>query len=105
MSIEVRDNPERSRYEVLLDGEVAGFAQYRLRNGRITMFHTEIEPGHEGHGLGGELARQALDDVRSRGLALEPRCPFIAGYIRRHPDQYLDLVIPALRDKVMEVQR
>jgi hypothetical protein len=27
-------------------------------------------------------------------------CPFIAGYIRRHADQYLDLVVPEMRDKL-----
>jgi hypothetical protein len=102
MDVEVRDNPDESRYVVLLDGEVAGFTLYRLHPGRITMFHTEIDPAHEGSGLGGRLARGALDDVRARGLELEPLCPFIAGYIRRHPDEYLDLVIPSMREKVMQ---
>jgi predicted GNAT family acetyltransferase len=101
MNVEVRDNPDQSRYEVLVDGDVAGIAQYRLHGDRITMFHTEVEPAHEGAGLGSELARRALQDVRARGLGLEPLCPFIAGYIRHHPDEYLDLVIPAMRDRVM----
>jgi hypothetical protein len=102
VSVEVRDNPDESRYVVLVDGELAGFALYRLRKGRITIFHTEIDPAFEGRGLAGELARYALEDVRARGLELEPRCPFFAGYIRRHPDEYLDLVIPQLRDRLME---
>jgi hypothetical protein len=101
VSVEVRDNPDESRYEVSVDGEIAGFAQYRLHHGRITIFHTEIDPVHEGGGLGAELARGALQDVRGRGLSLEPVCPFIAGYIRRHPDEYLELVNPEMREKVM----
>jgi uncharacterized protein len=102
MSTEVRDNPDESRYEVLVDGRLAGFALYRLDGKRITMFHTQVEPEYKGEGLGGELARAALDDVRRCGLGLLPLCPFIAGYIRRHPGDYLDLVIPGLREKVME---
>src|SRR3979409_193132 len=82
MSVEVRDNPDESRYEVFADGELAGFAEYRLHNGRITFIHTEIDPAHEGGGLGSSLARAALDDVKSRGLPVVPLCPFIAGYIR-----------------------
>jgi hypothetical protein len=101
MSTEVRDNPERSRYELLVDGRPAGFSLYRLDGERITMYHTEVEPGYEGRGLGDELARAALDDVRRRALVLVPRCPFIAAYIRRHPDDYLDLVAPGLRKSVM----
>ena len=100
MSGQVRDNPSKSRYEVFSDGRLAGFAQYDLRNDRITMFHTEVNPAFEGEGLGGELAREALDDIRSRGLMVEPLCPFIASFIRHHPDAYLDLVVPEMREKV-----
>lgn len=101
MTTEVRDNPNEARYEVLVDGRLAGFARYRLDGTRIIMFHTQVEPEYEGKGLGGELAHRALDDVRRRGLTLVPLCPFIAGYIRRHPVNYLDLVAPDLRNRVM----
>jgi predicted GNAT family acetyltransferase len=102
MSTTVRYNPKESRYEVLVDERLAGFAQYRLDGKRITMYHTEVEPEYAGRGLGDELARAALDDVRRRGLVLVPLCPFIAAYIRRHPGDYLDLVAPSLRERVME---
>jgi predicted GNAT family acetyltransferase len=88
---EVRNNRDRSRYEILVDGELAGFAQYVMRGGRIVFVHTEIDDAYEGKGVGSELAKGALDDVRSRGLPVVPICPFIAGYIDRHPE-YQDLV-------------
>jgi uncharacterized protein len=100
VSGQVRDNPAESRYQVFSDGRLAGFARYVLRDGRITMFHTEVDPAFEGEGLGGELAREALDDVRSRGLMVKPLCPFIASFIRRHSDAYVDLVVPEMREKV-----
>jgi uncharacterized protein len=102
MRAEVRDNPEESRYELVVDGRLAGFAQYRLHGTRITMYHTEVEPEYAGHGLGDQLARAALDDVRRRGLILVPLCPFIAAHIRRHANDYLDLVAPGLRARVMK---
>ncbi|MER5647812.1 GNAT family N-acetyltransferase [Streptosporangium sp. NPDC002524] len=89
--IEISDNPEASRFEILLDGEVAGFAAYRLRAGKIIFTHTEILPEHEGKGLGGRLASAALDASRSSGRAVVPLCPFVSRYIRRHPE-YRDLV-------------
>ena len=102
MSTQVRDSQPESRYEILVDGRPAGFAQYRLDDGRITIYHAEIDPEYRGRGLGDELAHDALQDVRRRGLVLVPRCPFIASYVRRHPDEYLDLVAPGLRERLME---
>jgi predicted GNAT family acetyltransferase len=96
----VEDNPSASRYELFVDGQVAGYAEYELRDDRIELVHTEVEAGHEGAGLGSKLARAVLDDARTRGLPVEPTCEFMAGYIARHKDEYLELVVPELRDQV-----
>ncbi|SDG88658.1 hypothetical protein SAMN05421505_10914 [Sinosporangium album] len=89
--IRVVDNPQASRYEVLVDGALAGFAEYRLKREKIIFPHTEVNPEFEGQGLGSRLARAALDASRDAGLTVVPACPFIAAYIRRHPD-YVELV-------------
>ncbi|MFF5259176.1 GNAT family N-acetyltransferase [Actinomadura viridis] len=91
MSKEISDNPEASRYEIRVDGSLAGFAEYRTRPGKIVFTHTEVDGAYEGQGVGGALARGALDDVRAKGLAVVPLCPFFKGWIDKHPD-YQDLV-------------
>ena len=88
--VQVTDAPEQARYEARVDGAVAGFAAYRLRGDRIVLTHTEVDPAYEGKGVGSALAKVALDDVRARGLTAVVQCPFIAAYIRRHPE-YADL--------------
>ncbi|GAA4597584.1 GNAT family N-acetyltransferase [Planotetraspora phitsanulokensis] len=88
---EVVDDAEKARYEILVDGQVAGFAEYRLRPGKIVFTHTVIRDEFEGKGLGSKLVSTALDRSRDAGLKVVPLCPFVAGYIERHPD-YLDLV-------------
>jgi uncharacterized protein len=93
----VKNNPELARYELIVDGELAGFAQYRLRGTRITLYHTEVQPRRREAGLGSDLARAALDDARARGLTVVPSCPFIADFIRHHPAPYLELVDPSAR--------
>ena len=85
-SIEISDNAADSRYELRIGGELAGLVEYRLTPGRIVLVHTEVVPEFEGHGVGGRLAKYALDDARARGLQVVARCPYIAEYIRRHPD-------------------
>jgi len=92
MSTEITDNAERGRYEIRVDGDLAGFAEYRSRPGKIVFTHTEVDPAFEGQGIGSALARGALDDVRAKGLPVVPLCPFINGWIKKHPD-YQDLVV------------
>ena len=94
---EVRDNAKRLRYEIVVDGEVAGFVQYNMRGGRLILVHTEVEEARAGHGLAGQLVAAALDDIRKRGLRIVPVCPFVEGYIKRHPE-YDDLVDHELFD-------
>jgi predicted GNAT family acetyltransferase len=87
----IRDDPDRHRYEIVVDGALAGFAVYHVRSGRYFFVHTEIGDAYEGRGLGSALARGALDDVRTKGATIVPLCPFIAGWIDKHED-YADLV-------------
>jgi predicted GNAT family acetyltransferase len=94
MNVEVRNNPTENRYEVWADGELAGYTRYVLRSGRIAFDHTEVYESYEG--LGSRLARAALDAARARGLVVMPFCPFIAGFIERHLDEYGDLVAPEM---------
>ena len=89
----VADNPAASRYEIRVGDDLAGFAEYRAKPGRIVMTHTEIDRSFKGRGLGARLATGALDDLRRRGLTVTPLCPFIAKFIHEHPD-YADLVAP-----------
>ncbi|SEF78697.1 hypothetical protein SAMN04489712_10233 [Thermomonospora echinospora] len=91
MSKEISDNTGQSRYEIRVDGRLAGFAQYRQRNGAVVFTHTEVDDEYEGQGVGSALVRGALDDVRSRGAQVVPLCPFVKSYIERHPE-YQDLV-------------
>jgi uncharacterized protein len=96
--VRVLDVPEQSRFEIRVDGEVAGFTEYRRRPGLIAFTHTLIDPRFEGHGLGTRLVQTELSEARSEGLAVLPFCPFVRGYIAEHREEYLDLVPADLRD-------
>ncbi|WP_439377091.1 GNAT family N-acetyltransferase [Amycolatopsis lexingtonensis] len=81
----VTDNPDENRYEVWVGDKLAGMAFYD-RRGELTVFtHTEIDDAFAGRGLGKALAAGALDDVVAAGRTIVPVCPFIAGYLRKHP--------------------
>ncbi|MFD5865182.1 GNAT family N-acetyltransferase [Agromyces sp. NPDC127015] len=83
--VEITRLDDRQRYQLVVDGERAGFAQFRLEPGAIVFTHTVIKPEFGGRGLGSRLAKYVLDDAVSRGDRIVPQCPFIAAYLREHP--------------------
>jgi uncharacterized protein len=90
MASEVRNAEDRSRYELLIDGELVGVADYRIDGDRIVFPHTEITPALRGQGLGARLVRGALDDVRTTGRDVVPVCWFVRDFIDANED-YADL--------------
>jgi uncharacterized protein len=95
MDLQVADNPDKARYEILADGELAGFVQYHLSGNEIAFTHTQTDDRFRGHGLGGRLVRSSLEAARERHLSVLPYCPFVRSYILEHRE-YADLV-PAAR--------
>lgn len=91
--LNVADNPAEQRYEARLGDRLVGFSEYHRVRDRLIFLHTEIDAAFEGRGFGGRLAAGALDDVRARGWRMTVKCPFIAAYLRRHPE-YEDLRAP-----------
>ncbi len=89
-SIEVRR--EDARYEVVVDGVVAGFTEVHEQPDGVWSFpHTVVEKAYEGQGLASRLVRGALDDVRAHGRQVAPKCPYVRNWVAKHPE-YRDLV-------------
>jgi uncharacterized protein len=91
MATEVVNREESSRYEIIVDGETKGFAEYRVIGDDIVFPHTVVDPRWRGHGLGAALVSQALDDVRSTGRRVVPSCWYVAHFIDSNPD-YAELL-------------
>jgi predicted GNAT family acetyltransferase len=96
MATIVADNPDQSRFELHVDGELAGWADYRPAGASVILAHTEVSEGHEGEGLGGLLVSRTIELIRADGKTVIPTCPFAAAYIRRHPE-YVEDVRASLR--------
>lgn len=89
---QVTNNASHSRFEIRVeDGELAGYAHYAAGNGVRDFNHTVVHDGFEGQGIGGKLARAALDQTRADGLTVVATCPFVKGWIEKHPE-YADLL-------------
>jgi hypothetical protein len=89
-NVVVNNNRSAQRYEVQLDGALA-MIDYRLGDQKIIFTHAEVPPAFRGQGIAQKMAHTALEEARAQHQKVVPLCPFVAQYIRRHPE-YQDLV-------------
>jgi predicted GNAT family acetyltransferase len=85
-----RNNKSKNRFELEIDDHLA-FVDYEMSPGSIALVHTEVPKELGGRGVGSILAKAVLENVRAQGMKVEPRCEFLAGYIKKHPE-FADLV-------------
>ncbi|MEH3034790.1 MAG: GNAT family N-acetyltransferase [Aeromicrobium erythreum] len=93
MTSSVQDNPAASRFEIEIDGELAGYVDYRRDGDVYALPHTKVLPQFEGRGVGSELVLATLEQIRDRGGSVLPYCPFVPKVIRDHPE--LTDLVPA----------
>ncbi|MEY9845824.1 GNAT family N-acetyltransferase [Streptacidiphilus sp. MAP5-3] len=84
--VTVADAPGAQRFEARIEGELVGFTSYVRNDDRVIYQHTVVGPAYEGLGIGGLLARTAVEDGRRRGIKVQVTCPFIKAWLTRHPE-------------------
>ncbi len=80
------DNEERHQYEFHVDQYTPKIEYIKSTNGEIYLTHTEVPTQLGGKGIGSQLVEKVLKDIEKQGLRLVPLCPFVAGYIHKHPE-------------------
>ena len=88
----VTHNEEAQRYEGRLDGDLVAIADYVPQERSVALVHTQVVPAHENQGLATTLVDEALRDIRRRGLRVVPACSFVRLHLRRHAEEYADLL-------------
>jgi predicted GNAT family acetyltransferase len=87
MEHEIRRNDGASRYELVIDGDLVGIADYVVNGSVVVLPHTEIASSRRGGGLGAVLVKGVLDDMRAQGRTVVPTCWFVREYIDQHPEE------------------
>jgi predicted GNAT family acetyltransferase len=83
--LDIRHNTAAQRFEVVVEGQLAR-ADYRIDDGVMRMFHTEVPVAFEGRGIAATLVRAAIEYARENGLKILPACSYVRVYMRRHPE-------------------
>lgn len=82
---ELKNNRINKQYEFHIDGLIPKIEYIRAQD-RIFLTHTEVPKELEGRGIGSMLIKAVLEEVERQELTLVPLCPFVAGYIKEHPE-------------------
>lgn len=85
MEIAVSENADRKRFETDIEGKIA-FVEYIRTKDAVYLTHTEVPNGLEGKGVGSSLVKGVLKTLEEEGAKIAPMCPFVAAYIKRHPE-------------------
>ena len=80
------DNAALHQYEFRIVDLIPRIEYIKTKNGEIYLTHTEVPSALEGKGVGSSLVRLALEDIERQQLRLVPLCPFVAGYVQKHPE-------------------
>lgn len=91
MEITIQHLPNERKFVTEQDQHKA-YVEYLSVTKRIIFTHTEVPVALEGKGIGSALAKYVLEYAKEQGLVVMPLCPFIAAYIRKHPE-YKELVM------------
>lgn len=89
--VRVAENAEARRFEAYVSDELAGVLEYIPLAGKIIATHTEVGESFEGRGVGSRLVSATLDQLRADGRVVQPLCPYVTAYLRKHPE-YADVV-------------
>ena len=82
----LKNNTHKHRFESMTDGKES-FVEYQtVDDETLALVHTEVDPSLEGQGIGTKLVESVLAYVDRNNLKIVPLCPFVATYIKRHPD-------------------
>ncbi|GAA4271343.1 GNAT family N-acetyltransferase [Aquimarina gracilis] len=80
------DRAPKKRFELHVENQIV-FIEYILAKGdSIYLTHTEVPVSLEGNGLGSAIIKKTLEYIRKKGYQLVPLCPFVAAYIKKHPE-------------------
>ena len=87
MSLTVTNDETAGRYSVHRGDELQGWIDYDASAGTLRLLHAEVPPLMRNKGVGGEVVRAILDELRATTTdRVQPVCGFVVMWMRRHPE-------------------
>ena len=81
-----RDNDAASRYELRIDGELIGSAEYAASPSSVSITRVFTRPTHRNQGLAAEITEYAVQQIVASGRKVVPLCSYAAAWFSHHPE-------------------
>jgi predicted GNAT family acetyltransferase len=85
VQLNVIENKTTKHFEAKVNGHLA-FIEYKRSGDNIYLTHTEVPTELEGKGIAKKLVEMVLGIIEAEGKLLVPLCPYVAAYLKRHPE-------------------
>lgn len=82
----LKRNDDKRRFEVEAEGHTAFIEFITDKDHNMYLTHTEVPAALEGKGVGKDIVVKSLTYIKDNGFKLAPLCPFVAAYLKRHPE-------------------
>ncbi|MEH6307725.1 GNAT family N-acetyltransferase [Olivibacter sp. CPCC 100613] len=89
--LKVKLENNRGEIQLFVADRQAGKMEISIYNGRLTVYHTEVDPEHEGKGYAKLLLNKLVEYARENHLKIAPLCPYVHSQFKRHPELYQDI--------------
>lgn len=86
MDLNVEHDKDVHKYSARVHGDEA-VVTYLEEGDAVVFTHTVVPESLRGQGVGEELVRQAVADVRRQGREVVASCPFVQHYLEKHPQE------------------
>ena len=71
-------NEKEKRSEVYDGDERIGTCDFKLKDGKLDIYHTGVDAAYGGRGLAGELVDLVVAYARDKNYKIIPTCPYVA---------------------------
>jgi predicted GNAT family acetyltransferase len=78
-------------FYLMQNGEQVGEMVIGVNDKNLTVYHTEIMPQAEGHGLAAKLLETMVAYAREHHLMVIPLCAYVHAQFKKHPETYADI--------------
>ncbi|WP_288789348.1 GNAT family N-acetyltransferase [uncultured Elizabethkingia sp.] len=87
----VLNTNQQGEIQLFSDDRKAGKMDVSVAEGKLTIYHTEVNPEYEGRGFAKLLLEKLVSYARENNLKIVPLCPYVHAQFKRHPEEYADV--------------
>lgn len=83
-----KEDSIHAELQLFSDQKKAGKMDISVADGKLRVYHTEVEAEYEGKGFAKLLLDELVGYAKENSLRIIPLCPYVLAQFKRHPEEY-----------------